>query len=71
MSHAVAPYLMQPPCRGGYCFEQNSLFAAVLRTLGFDLYTTAARVYSFGREPSHRDEVRPHRTRLSDTRRVA
>lgn len=56
--------MQQPACRGGYCFEQNSLFAAVLRTLGFDLYTTAARVYSFGREPSHPDEVRPHEMRL-------
>jgi N-hydroxyarylamine O-acetyltransferase len=30
--------------RGGYCFEQNSLFAAVLRQLGFDVTTLAARV---------------------------
>lgn len=56
----------QPACRGGYCFEQNSLFAAVLRTLGFDLYTTAARVFSFGKEPSHPDEVRPRGMRLSE-----
>jgi N-hydroxyarylamine O-acetyltransferase len=30
--------------RGGYCFEQNTLFAAVLRAIGFELTTLAARV---------------------------
>lgn len=30
--------------RGGYCFEQNTLFAAVLRRLGFDVTTLEARV---------------------------
>jgi N-hydroxyarylamine O-acetyltransferase len=30
--------------RGGYCFEQNSLFAAVLEHLGFDVTGLAARV---------------------------
>ncbi|MBI1395110.1 MAG: arylamine N-acetyltransferase [Betaproteobacteria bacterium] len=30
--------------RGGYCFEQNLLFAAVLRTFGFDVTMLAARV---------------------------
>jgi N-hydroxyarylamine O-acetyltransferase len=30
--------------RGGYCFEQNSLFAAVLRELGFQLTLREARV---------------------------
>jgi N-hydroxyarylamine O-acetyltransferase len=30
--------------RGGYCFEQNSLFAAVLERIGFRLTTLAARV---------------------------
>lgn len=30
--------------RGGYCFEQNLLFAAVLREIGFDVSTHAARV---------------------------
>jgi N-hydroxyarylamine O-acetyltransferase len=30
--------------RGGYCFEQNKLFAAVLETLGFELTPLAARV---------------------------
>jgi N-hydroxyarylamine O-acetyltransferase len=30
--------------RGGYCFEHNLLFAAVLRTLGFRLTPLAARV---------------------------
>jgi len=30
--------------RGGYCFEQNTLFAAVLRALGFEVETLEARV---------------------------
>ena len=30
--------------RGGYCFEQNGLFAAVLKQLGFNCTTLAARV---------------------------
>ncbi|MDE2515657.1 MAG: arylamine N-acetyltransferase [Rhodospirillales bacterium] len=30
--------------RGGYCFEQNAVFAAVLRALGFTLTDLAARV---------------------------
>jgi N-hydroxyarylamine O-acetyltransferase len=30
--------------RGGYCFEQNTLFAAVLREVGFDVTLLAARV---------------------------
>jgi N-hydroxyarylamine O-acetyltransferase len=30
--------------RGGYCFEQNTLFAAVLRGLGFEVRTLEARV---------------------------
>lgn len=29
--------------RGGYCFEQNTLFLAVLRALGFEVYPAAAR----------------------------
>lgn len=30
--------------RGGYCYEQNTLFAAVLRALGFHVATLVARV---------------------------
>src|SRR5215471_15232590 len=30
--------------RGGYCFEQNGLFAAVLEELGFEVTPLAARV---------------------------
>lgn len=30
--------------RGGYCYEQNTLFQAVLETLGFELAPLAARV---------------------------
>ncbi|KAF7185540.1 Arylamine N-acetyltransferase / N-hydroxyarylamine O-acetyltransferase [Pseudocercospora fuligena] len=32
--------------RGGYCMENNNIFATVLRTLGFKFYTTCARVSS-------------------------
>lgn len=31
--------------RGGFCFEQNLLFGAVLNTLGFDLVGLSARVF--------------------------
>ena len=31
-------------CRGGYCFEQNRLFAAALEALGFGVTPLAARV---------------------------
>ena len=31
--------------RGGYCMETNTLFGAVLRSLGFDVYPAGARVY--------------------------
>ncbi|GLH73971.1 arylamine N-acetyltransferase [Geothrix limicola] len=30
--------------RGGYCFEQNTLFLAVLKALGFDVFSGEARV---------------------------
>jgi arylamine N-acetyltransferase len=30
--------------RGGYCMENNCLFGTVLRTLGYDVYPTGARV---------------------------
>jgi len=39
--------------RGGYCFEQNTLFAAVLESLGFTVTRLAARV-RFGSK-----EIRP------------
>lgn len=34
---------------GGYCFEQNTLFAAALTELGFEVSTVLARVASAGR----------------------
>lgn len=34
--------------RGGYCYEQNSLFAAVLERLGFDVTAHGARVRTAG-----------------------
>ena len=38
--------------RGGYCFEINSLFAALLTALHFQVTTHTGRVY-FGREDGH------------------
>ncbi|WKY47382.1 arylamine N-acetyltransferase [Eubacteriaceae bacterium ES3] len=34
--------------RGGYCFELNSLFAALLKEIGFDVTSHLARVYRDG-----------------------
>ncbi len=42
--------------RGGYCFEQNTLFAAALATLGFTVTPLAARV----RLGDRRDSARAH-----------
>lgn len=42
--------------RGGYCFEMNSLFHALLKELGFDVYMVAAHVMAGKDElgpPSH------------------
>jgi N-hydroxyarylamine O-acetyltransferase len=43
--------------RGGYCFEQNHLFMAALRTVGFDVTPLAARVRLGSREPSPRTHM--------------
>ena len=32
--------------RGGYCMEQNMLLYHILRALGFNVYTTGARVHT-------------------------
>ena len=34
--------------RGGFCYEANGLFAALLRALGFDVAMLSARVYKDG-----------------------
>ena len=39
---------------GGYCMENNTFFATVLRSLGYDLYTTGARV-SYAVDQGHKD----------------
>jgi len=43
--------------RGGFCFEMNGLFAALLRAIGFDVTLLAARVFGAdsapGREFAH------------------
>lgn len=44
--------------RGGYCFEVNGLFAAVLRELGFDVTTLIARVR--WKTPDELDTARTH-----------
>ena len=48
--------------RGGYCFEQNALFAAVLESLGFEVIRLAARV-RFGTT-----EIRPRTHMLLEVR---
>ncbi len=37
--------------RGGFCYEQNGLFAAVLRELGFDVTLLEARVFGAEGQP--------------------
>jgi N-hydroxyarylamine O-acetyltransferase len=43
--------------RGGYCFEHNTLFAAVLERLGFHLETLEARVRFGAKELSSRSHM--------------
>ena len=43
--------------RGGYCFEQNALFAAVLHRLGFQVTTLAARVRYQATAPTPRTHM--------------
>jgi len=50
--------------RGGWCFEQNLLFAHVLRAIGFDLTTLAARV----RWNAPPEELRPRSHMLLQVR---
>lgn len=45
--------------RGGYCFEQNTVFAAALRALGFSLATLGARV-RWGAAPERPEGARSH-----------
>ncbi|NUR59114.1 MAG: arylamine N-acetyltransferase [Catenulispora sp.] len=47
--------LVDDTTRGGYCYEHNSLFAAALRALGFEVTLLAARV-RVGAKPG---DVRP------------
>src|SRR5690242_6235971 len=50
--------------RGGYCYEQNTLFAAALRALGFGVTLLAARVL-LGAAPG---DVRPRTHMLMEVR---
>jgi N-hydroxyarylamine O-acetyltransferase len=43
--------------RGGYCFEQNSLFAAALGAIGFEVTPLAARVRMGRSDPSPRTHM--------------
>ncbi|MEQ1947085.1 MAG: arylamine N-acetyltransferase [Bryobacteraceae bacterium] len=43
--------------RGGYCFEQNTLFAAVLEQLGFSVKRLGARVLMGATEPRPRTHM--------------
>ena len=47
--------ITQSTGRGGYCMENNMLFATFLRSLGFDIYMTGARV-SNASQPTANDE---------------
>lgn len=38
--------IVQSPGRGGYCMENNALFAALLRTLGYRIRSCGARTYN-------------------------
>lgn len=49
--------------RGGYCFEQNSLFAHALRAIGFRLSGLAARVL-WGQAPDAAPGAVPPRTHM-------
>ena len=31
--------------RGGYCMENNTIFACLLRSIGYNLYSTGARIF--------------------------
>lgn len=35
--------------RGGYCMENNTLFGALLHSVGFDVFSAGARVFDDGR----------------------
>jgi N-hydroxyarylamine O-acetyltransferase len=52
--------------RGGYCFEQNTLFGDVLRAVGFDVRSLLGRVWI-----SAADGVTPPRTHLINLVRMA
>ena len=56
-AHAVFAKLVERR-RGGYCFEQNSLFLRVLTALGFDVTPLAARVLMG--QPRERPRPRTH-----------
>ena len=43
--------------RGGYCFEQNTLLAAALRAIGFEVTTLAARVRWMATGPTPRSHM--------------
>ncbi|KAL4438534.1 hypothetical protein ABPG77_000182 [Micractinium sp. CCAP 211/92] len=57
---AVFAKLVASGRRGGWCYEQNGLFSAVLRTLGFDVVDGAARVASPDPTSPGRLRLGPH-----------
>lgn len=58
LDHASLQKKLVTDGRGGYCFEVNGLFAAVLRQLGFDLTTLIGRVRWMS--PEEVDTARSH-----------
>lgn len=42
---AIYQKIVESNGRGGYCMELNAIFACLLRSLGYKLYSSGARVY--------------------------
>lgn len=42
---ALFQKIIESTGRGGYCMELNAIFASLLRSLGYKLYASGARVY--------------------------
>lgn len=42
---ALFQKIIESPGRGGYCMELNAIFATLLRSLGYRIYSSGARVF--------------------------
>lgn len=43
---AIFAKIVEGNCRGGYCMELNNIFGILLRSLGYTVYSTGARVHN-------------------------